>query len=76
MNAMPINVARQLVADRRASYEGVALRRRLRRLSRRPVYEAPVGRVASKSPTPTPPAVTIAESPEQSHAQVPVDSLT
>lgn len=76
MNAMPINVARQLVADRRASYEGVALRRRLRRLSRRPVYEAPIHQVASKSSVPTPAVVTIAESPEQSPAKVPVDSLT
>jgi hypothetical protein len=75
MNHMPINVARQLVADRQASYEGVALRRRLRRLSRRPVYDAPVPRVASE-PVPAPAVVTIVESPEQSHAKVPVDSLT
>jgi hypothetical protein len=40
MNAMPMNVAQQLVADRRASYEGFAARRRLRMLSRRAVYEA------------------------------------
>jgi hypothetical protein len=40
MNAMPMNVAQQLVADRRASYEGFASRRRLRMLSRRAVYEA------------------------------------
>jgi hypothetical protein len=40
MNAMSMDLAQQLVADRRASYEGFAARRRLRRLSRRPVYVA------------------------------------
>jgi hypothetical protein len=42
MNTMPLNVAQQLVADRRASYEAVAGRRSLRRLvSRRDTYGAP-----------------------------------
>ena len=53
MNAMPMNVAQQLVADRRASYEGFASRRRLRLLSRRAVYEA-----ASETPVVRPTAVT------------------
>ncbi|MGZ4241832.1 MAG: hypothetical protein ACXVQ7_09525, partial [Actinomycetota bacterium] len=48
MNAMPMDLAQQLVADRRASYEGFAARRALRRLARRPVYvaagDAPVTR--------------------------------
>src|SRR5260370_737425 len=56
MNAKPINVARQLVADRRASYEGDALRRRLRRLSRRPVYEVPVRESRSEARVPAPPS--------------------
>jgi hypothetical protein len=75
MTAMPIIVARQLVADRRASYECAARRRHLRRIARRPVYEAQV-HVASEPRVPAPRVVTIAESPEHSRSEVPVDSLT
>jgi hypothetical protein len=35
MQTMSINVARQFAADRQAEYEGIAARRRLRRLVRR-----------------------------------------
>ncbi|MCU1465431.1 MAG: hypothetical protein JWM72_1359 [Actinomycetia bacterium] len=57
MNAMPMNVAQQLVADRRASYEGFASRRRLRMLSRRAVYEA-----ANEAPVARPLATTAGDS--------------
>jgi hypothetical protein len=56
MNAMPMNVAQQLVADRRASYEGFASRRRLRMLSRRAVYEASETSGAHPAPAATPAA--------------------
>lgn len=52
MFVMPINVAQQLVADRRASYEAVAFRRHFRRsLSRRVEAAAPSATtVSSQAP--------------------------
>jgi hypothetical protein len=72
MNAMPLNVAQQLVADRRASYEGVALRSRLRRIARRPVYEAQTHE--SSEPRVPAPVVTIADAPEPARDEVAVGS--
>jgi hypothetical protein len=84
MNAMPLNVAQQLAADRRASYEGAALRRRLRRLARGPVSEAqgkPAARNAARrdrvggAPVPTAPEITIAEPAEHAPEDAPVGSV-
>jgi hypothetical protein len=54
MYAMPMNVARQLVADRRVSYERIATRRRIHLTSRRAARAA-----AARARVPSPPAALI-----------------
>ena len=71
MYAMPMNVAQQLVADRRGSYERFANLRRLRVGSRRAARAA-----ADEARVPCPPAAVILVLPNDGAPGRPIETVT
>ncbi len=52
MQSMSMNITQQLVADRHSAYEGVAARRRLRKIARRSTLAASSAALVATPPTP------------------------